>query len=262
MALIIIINTVIHAGVHHFHSFGHALIIIKHIKLIWLYVYVSICYLMRYFKNITPSQFKVECDKIACSDENSTFPSILIEDYRYAFEVLISTFENSRDFILTSVILYQYMYKIMTTIQANFWQCVDININPCVILVISFLHVLPWICIDIKSWLRLKQFSGLRIIYPNYIFSVDYQAEKGMRIVYKYVLYTPEYGKYFFTWNVGSWETSLSTVQCVLSAWRSALLSARRLALFFALGFGSLLLILRMSLLKLLNVHMKNINTL
>ena len=97
----------------------------------------------------------------------------------------------------------------------------------------------------------------LRIIYPNYIFSVDYQAEK--HIVYKYVLYTPEYRKYFFTWNVGRWETSLSTVQCVLSAWRSALLSAQRLALFFALGFGSLLLILRMSLLKLLNVHMKNI---
>ena len=48
-----------------------------------------------------------------------------------------------------------YRFKIMTTAQAIFW---------------------------------------LRIVYPNYVFSVDFQAEKGMRIVYKCILYTSEYG--------------------------------------------------------------------
>ena len=36
----------------------------------------------------------------------------------------------------------------------------------------------------------------LRIVYPNYVFSVNFQAEKGMRIVYNCVLYSPEYGNY------------------------------------------------------------------
>ena len=39
-----------------------------------------------------------------------------------------------------------------------------------------------------------QEIFWLRIVYPNYVFSVDFQAEKGMRIVYKCLLYTPEYG--------------------------------------------------------------------
>ena len=42
---------------------------------------VCLCY-HRLFDAIIPSQFKVKCDKIACFDENNTFKSILIEDYR------------------------------------------------------------------------------------------------------------------------------------------------------------------------------------
>ena len=67
--------------------------------------------------------------------------------------MLISTFIiNPCDFILTSIIMYQY--KIMTTVEGIFW------------------------------W---------RIIYPNYVFSVDFQAEKGMPIVCKCVLYSLQY---------------------------------------------------------------------
>ena len=41
----------------------------------------------------------------------------------------------------------------------------------------------------------------LRIIYPNYVFSVDFQAEKGVRIVCKCVLYSPKYVIYKETQN-------------------------------------------------------------
>ena len=36
---------------------------------------------------------------------------------------------------------------------------------------------------------------GIVHVYPNYIFSVDFQVEKGVCIVYKCVLYSAEYGR-------------------------------------------------------------------